>query len=118
MKLVSIVIIMGLILLYFIDMAFKLNPFNAEMLMHSGLRFLTGFLILGIGVFYAHKVRLKFAIGLILALVLADDIWDYTRNIDSFKPEVLLHGLYMLAWGSLTGYVLMKHWMDGVTSQE
>jgi FtsH-binding integral membrane protein len=118
MKLVGIVIIAGLILLYFMDVAFKLNPFNAEMLIHSGLMFLTGFLILGIGVFYAHKVRLKFAIGLILAVVLADAILDYTRNIDSFKPEVLLHGLYMLIWGSLTGYVLMKHWMDRVSGQE
>jgi len=55
MKLVSIVIIAGLILLYFIDSAFKLNPFNSEMLIHSGLRFLTGFLVLGIGVFMLIK---------------------------------------------------------------
>jgi hypothetical protein len=113
MKLVSIVIIAGLILLYFIDSAFKLNPFNSEMLIHSGLRFLAGFLVLGIGVFYAHQIRLKFAIGLILALVLADDIWDYTRDVNSFSFEVMLHSIYMLLWGSLTGYVLMKQWMDG-----
>jgi hypothetical protein len=117
MKLVGIVIIAGLILLYFIDAAFKLNPFNAEMLIHSGLRFLTGFLILGIGVFYAHQIRLKFAIGLILVLVLADDIWDYTRNVDSFKPEVLLHSIYMVLWGALTGYVLMKQRMDGIAKE-
>jgi hypothetical protein len=113
MKLVSIVIIAGLILLYFIDSAFKLNPFNSEMLIHSGLRFLAGFLVLGIGVFYAHQIRLKFAIGLILALVLGDDIWDYTRDVNSFSFEVMLHSIYMLLWGSLTGYVLMKQWMDG-----
>ncbi|TAN65074.1 MAG: hypothetical protein EPN17_17660 [Methylobacter sp.] len=113
MKLVSIVIIAGLILLYFIDMAFKLNPFNAEMLIHSGLRFLAGFLVLGIGVFYAHKISLKFAVCFVLALALADDIWDYTRNVDSFNFEVMLHSMYMLAWGALTGYVLMKRWLDG-----
>ena len=113
MKLVSIVIIAGIILLYFIDSAFKLNTFDPEMLIHSSLRFFTGFLVLGIGVFYAHKIRLKFAVCLVLALAFADDIWDYTRNIDSFSFEVLLHSLYMMAWGSLTGYVLMKRWMDG-----
>jgi hypothetical protein len=113
MKLVSIVIIAGLILLYFIDSAFKLNPFNSEMLIHSGLRFLAGFLVLGIGVFYAHQIRLKFAVCLVLALVLADDIWDYTRDVNSFSFEVMLHSIYMLLWGSLTGYVLMKQWMDG-----
>ena len=117
MKLVSIVIILGLILLYFIDVAFKLNPFNVEMLIHSGLRFLTGFLVLGIGVFYAHQIRPKIAIGLILALVLADDIWDYTRNVNSFSFEVMLHSIYMVLWGSLTGYVLMKQWIDGIAKE-
>lgn len=113
MKLVSIVIVIGMILLYFIDVAFKLNPFNAEMLIHSGLRFLVGFLVLGIGVFYAHKIKLKFAVCFVLALAFADDIWDYIRNINSFNFEVLLHSLYMMAWGSLTGYVLMKQRLNG-----
>ncbi|MGZ4981532.1 MAG: hypothetical protein ACXV8P_11890 [Methylobacter sp.] len=113
MKLISTVIIAGLILLYFIDSAFKLNPFNAEMLIHSGLRFFTGFLVLGIGVFYAHKIKLIIALCLVLALTLADDIWDYTRHVNSFSFEVFLHGMYMLAWGSLTGYVLVKQWLDG-----
>ncbi|MDO9049440.1 MAG: hypothetical protein Q7U66_17115 [Methylobacter sp.] len=111
MKLVSIIIV-GLILLYFIDSAFKLNPFNVEMLIHSSLRFFTGFLVLGIGVFYAHKIRLKFAIWLVLVLALADDIWDYTRDVNSFSFEVMLHSIYMLLWGSLAGYVLMKWWLD------
>lgn len=112
------VIITGFILLYFIDIAFKLNPFTVEMIVHSGLRFLTGFLILGIGVFYAHKIRLKFAVCLVLMLALADDIWDYTRNIDNFNFEVMLHSLYMLTWGSLTGYALMKRWMDRIDRSE
>lgn len=117
MKLVSTVIIAGVILLYFIDSAFKLNTFDPEMLIHSGLRFITGFLVLGIGVFYAHKIRLKFALYLVLALALADDIWDYTRNVNSFSFEVMLHSIYMLAWGSLAGYVLMKRALDGIAKE-
>jgi hypothetical protein len=117
MKLFSTVIIAGMILLYFIDVAFKLNPFDVEMLIHSGIRFLMGFLILGIGVFYAHKIKLKFAVCLVLALAFADDIWDYTRNINSFNFEVLLHSLYMMVWGYLTGYVLMKQWLDSRPEQ-
>lgn len=113
MKLVSIVIIVGLILLYFIDMAFKLNPFNVEMLIHSGLRFLTGFLVLGIGVFYTGKIRLTFALALVLSLALADDIWDYVRDVNSFSFEVMLHSIYMLVWGSVTGYVLLRQWLNG-----
>ncbi len=112
MKVVSIVIVAGLILLFFMDEAFKLNPFNVEMLIHSGLRFLAGFLVLGIGVFYAHQISLKFALGLLLTLVLADDIWDYTRNIDSFNFEVMLHSIYMMLWGALVGYLLIKQSMS------
>ena len=117
MNMSILVIIAGFILLYFLDAAFKLNPFNLEMLIHSGLRFFTGFIIFGISVFYAHKIRLTFAVCLVLALILADDIWDYTRNVNSFSFEVMLHSIYVLLWGSLTGYVLMKHWMDGADKQ-
>lgn len=111
MNIVNIVIIVGIILLYFIDVAFKLNPFTPEMLMHSGLRFITGFLVLGIGVFYTHKVRLRFAICALVILTLADDIWDYTRDINSFSFEDMLHGIYMMVWGALIGYLLMKRWL-------
>ncbi len=113
MRLISAVVIVGIILLYFVDSAFKFNTFEPEMLIHSGLRFLAGLLILGIGVFYAHKIKLRYALGLVFVLVLADDIWDYTRDVNSFSFEVALHGLYMLSWGALTGYVMMKQWLDG-----
>ena len=113
MKLVAVTIV-GFILLYFVTAAFKIDLFNTEMLVHSGLRFFAGFLVLGIGVFYAHQIGLKFALGLILMLAIADDIWDYTRDIDSFSFQVVLHSLYMLLWGSVTGYVATKTWLDGL----
>ncbi len=109
MKLISIVMIVGLVLLYFMDAAFKIQIMNPEMLIHSCLRFFTGFILIGIGVFYAHKIKLKSAVYLILALVLADDIMDYVRKVNSFNFEIMLHGIYMLLWGSLTGYVFMRH---------
>ncbi|MDD5320346.1 MAG: hypothetical protein PHD43_06980 [Methylococcales bacterium] len=112
MKLVSLVMIAGLILLYFVDAALKIQLMNWEMLIHSALRFFTGFILLGIGVFYAHKLRLKSAVYLVLALILADDIMDYYRHVNSFNFEVLLHSIYMLLWGSLMGYVVMKYSKD------
>jgi hypothetical protein len=104
--------IAGLILLYFVDEAFKIQIMNWEMLIHSAIRFFTGFILIGIGVCYAHKIRLKSAVYLILALVLADDIMDYFRNVDSFSFEDTLHGVYMLLWGSLMGYVFMRQSKD------
>ena len=118
MKFVSIVTIAGLILLYFVDAAFKIQIMNWEMLTHSALRFFTGFVLIGIGVFYAHKIRLKSAVYLILALVLADDLMDYFRKVDSFSFEDTLHGVYMLLWGSLMGYAYMKHSKDKADKQQ
>jgi hypothetical protein len=89
-----------------------MSLFTTEMFIHSGLRFMAGFLILGIGVFYAHKIKLKYAIWFLIVLALTDDILDYTRNVNSFNFEVMLHSIYMLLWGALTGYALIKKWVN------
>lgn len=116
MRLMSfIVVLAGLILLYFVDAALKLNIFESELFVHSAIRFITGFLVLGIGVFYAHIIRFKISIYLVLALVLADDIWDYYRHVDSFNPEMLLHSIYMLLWGAVTGYVVIRQFKANIT---
>ncbi|MEQ1529031.1 MAG: hypothetical protein ABL925_06930 [Methylococcales bacterium] len=99
-------------MLYFVDMALKIDLFTIEMLEHSGIRFLTGFIILGISVFYAHVIKFKIAVYLVLALVLADDIWDYVRQVDSLTPEVVLHSVYMLLWGAAMGYAAGKAFKD------
>ena len=112
MKLISLVMIAGLVVLYFMDAAFKLDFLNWEMLIHSSLRFFTGFILLGIGVFYAHTLKLKSGVILVLGLVLADDILDYTRNVYSFNFEVMIHSVFMLLWGSLVGYLFMRHRRD------
>jgi len=114
MKSISIVMIAGLVLLYFMDAAFKIQIMNPEMLIHSALRFFTGFILVGIGVFYAHKIKLKSAVYLIFVLVLGDDIMDYVRKVEDFRFEITIHGIYMLLWGSLTGYVFMRQLKDKV----
>lgn len=101
--------IVGFVLLYFVSAAFKIQMMNWEMLVHSVLRFLIGFILIGISVLYAHKLRLRSAVFLVLALVLTDDVVDYFRDINSFSFENTLHGIYMLLWGSLMGYLFMKY---------
>jgi hypothetical protein len=108
MNLITIVIFTGLILLYFLDAAFKLSLLDTELLIHSVIRFVTGFFLMGIGVFHTHKLKLKSAAYIALVLVLADDVFDYVRQVDSFKPEVMLHSVFMLLWGALVGYLIMR----------
>lgn len=116
MKMLSIVVGLGFILLYFVDAALKISPFgvetglNIELLIHSGIRFFTGFIILGIGVFYEHVIKFKMAFYIVLALVLADDVMDYYRDVDSFHTEMMIHGIYLLLWGAATGYAFIKYW--------
>jgi len=109
MKALGIAIGVGVMLLYFVDAALKIQLFTTEMLIHSGIRFFSGFIILGICVFYEHLIKLKYAISVILLLVLADDIGDYYRSVNSFSFEVMLHSIYMLLWGSVSGYVFIKY---------
>ncbi len=117
MKLVSIAIVVGLGLLYFVNEAVKIDFFNWEMLIHSGIRFFTGFIILGIGYFYEHKIKLKISLFLILAIVLADDVLDYYRGVTQFSDKLMLHNIYMLLWGSLVGYLTIRHIKDKINNQ-
>lgn len=109
MKLVSIAIVVGLILLYFVNEAVKIEFFNWEMFIHSGIRFFTGFIILGIGYFYEHKIKLKISLFLVLAIVLADDVSDYYRGVTKISDKLMPHNIYMLLWGFLVGYLTIKH---------
>lgn len=108
MKSLSIALIVGLILLYFVVAAFKIDLFNWEMIIHSGIRFFTGFIIIGIGYFRLRKLTFKISIILVLALVFGDDILDYFRDTTNFSVESILYGMFMLVWGSVVGYLFMR----------
>jgi hypothetical protein len=107
-KILAVVIVLGLIPIYLMDVAFRIDTLTSELLIHGAIRFFTGFFLIGIVYFYEHKIKLKSLVYLILAMLLADDIWDYFRNVDSFKPEIQLYGAYVLLWGSLVGYISMR----------
>lgn len=98
----------GTVLLYFVNAALKFDLFTLEMLVHSAIRFFTGFIILGIGYFYEHKLPLKVSLYLVLGLVVADDILDYVRQTTRFSIELILYGVYMLLWGSAVGYLFIR----------
>ncbi|MGR9072075.1 MAG: hypothetical protein ACU833_03305 [Gammaproteobacteria bacterium] len=108
MKIVWTVFLIGLVLLYFVNAALRIEIMNLEMLTHSLIRFFIGFFILGIWCLSSQKLKLKYSIYLILALLLGDDAYDHYRNVDSLTPEIFLQGMYMLIWGAVTGYVFMK----------
>ncbi|WAK00992.1 hypothetical protein [Methylobacter sp. YRD-M1] len=109
MKSVGIVMVVGFILLYFVNAAFKVDIWHGEILIHSTIRFFAGFIAIGIWVYLKHRIKFMYLFYVVLALVLADDIWDHFRNINSFKPEAMLHSAYMLLWGALAGYVFARH---------
>lgn len=110
MKMLGFATITGFILLYFFNIAFlkTTNIFDPEWLIHSWLRFLVGFLVLGTSFFYAKAITFKNAIYITLALVIADYIYDYLIAAYKFQVEIILHGIYMLIWGSVMGYCVAR----------
>ena len=108
MKIYLAIIVFSLILLYFIDAALKIENLNLEMATHNAVRFVTGFVVLGIWVWSKHRLKLKAAMYLVLALLISDDIFDYVRNINTLKFEFLIHDTVVLIWGALLGYFVTK----------
>ncbi len=79
MKMLSFVIIVGFIMLYFLNIALLKTP-DINWFSHSWLRFLVGFLILGILGFYAHAITFKKAFWITLLIDLANYFYDYSTR--------------------------------------
>lgn len=105
----SITFFTGLIVLYFLDSAFKIENMNLEMFTHNLVRFFAGFVFLGIWVWYEHKLKFKIALYLILFFLISDDIFDYIRDVDSMSLEVFIHDFVVVLWGALSGFFFVKH---------
>lgn len=116
--LLSSVIIAGLIAMYFMTAAFHVNYFEAEMLVHSTVRFMAGFVFLGIWVWYKHRLKLKAALYSILFLLVLDDIIDYIRDINNLRFEMVIHDSFMVVWGALVGFLVMIIMKRGIEKLE
>lgn len=110
MKILGFSFAVGLILLYFLNIALLKTSglFDPDWLIHRWLRFLVGFLVLGISSFYTKRITFKSAILIIMVLDATDYL--YSTSIGSYRLqlEIILHGVYMMTWGSLMGYLTAK----------
>ncbi|WP_150051095.1 MULTISPECIES: hypothetical protein [Methylomonas] len=110
MKMLWLVLLAGLIGLYFINIALIKMPFlDWEWGKHAGIRFLLGFFILGANAFYAQKMRFGQALKVIVVIVFLDYLYDYFIDAYRFNFEIILHGIYMITWGALTGYLAFRN---------
>lgn len=99
-------LISGLILLYFINIAtLKTAIPNMEWIIHASIRFVAGFLVLGFSYFYAKALSFKKALTITLIIVLLDYIYDFYFEDYRFKLEIILHGIFMLTWGGIMGFL-------------
>lgn len=108
MRIFSTCLLTGLLILYFIDAALSIDNLSIEMLTHNLVRFFSGFVFLGIWNWYRHRLKLKVSLYLILIFLVSDDIYDYIRNIDTLNFEMLLHDLFIVIWGAVSGYFFIK----------
>ena len=109
MQKLYLTLVVGFILLFFVDSAFRVEILNLEMFIHNLVRFFAGFVFLGIWGWYEHRLKFKISMYIILSFVIADDIYDYIRDIDSLRPEILLHDLFIVVWGAISGFFFVKY---------
>lgn len=113
MKILSFSFILGLAILYFMNLAIlKTAILSSEWSIHAGTRFLAGFFIMGVSYFYAKSLSFKNALKLILIIVTLDYLYDYYIEAYRLNFEIILHGIYMLVWGALMGYLATRYWKN------
>lgn len=116
--LLSIIIILGLIALYLMSAAFHIDYFDNEMIIHNTVRFVAGFVFLGIWVWYKHRLKLKVALYCILFLLVLDDIIDYIRDINNLKLEMVIQDSFVVIWGAVTGYLFARSLKHNLAQRE
>ncbi|MGZ8162277.1 MAG: hypothetical protein ACXWTK_07065 [Methylobacter sp.] len=110
MKMLVFTFIAGLALLYFLNIALLKTPLlDLDWAIHAGIRFLVGFFILGISYFYAKALTFKNVVFITAFIVTADYIYDYFMQSYRFKFEIILHGIFMMIWGAILGYLTAKY---------
>ncbi len=108
MRIFSTCLLLGLVILYFLGAAFKIDNLNMEMFLHNLGRFFSGFVFLGIWNWYKHRLKIKVALYLILAFIVSDYIFDYMRNLDNLTFEMLFQDSYIVIWGAISGFFFEK----------
>ncbi|OAI20695.1 hypothetical protein A1359_20585 [Methylomonas lenta] len=110
MKMLSFTFILGAIFLYFMNIAILKSAIpNMEWTIHAGTRFLVGFFVMGVSYFYVKALSLKQALKLTLIIVILDYFYDYYVESYRLNFEIILHGIYMLVWGALMGYLTGRY---------
>jgi len=73
------------------------------------IRFLAGFLILGVSYFYARALTFKTALVITACIIAADYLYDYNMQEYNVNFEIILHGIFMIIWGAILGYLTVKY---------
>ncbi len=106
--LLSIVTIAGIIVLYFMGVAFHINFFNTEMLIHNAIHFFAGFFLLGTWVWYKHQLKFKTALYTILILMALDYLVDFIRDVNNFNLQMMIYDVFIVFWGAVIGYLFRR----------
>jgi FtsH-binding integral membrane protein len=112
MKLFWLSLLVGLILLAVVDAAFKIDSMSQEMLLHNLFHFFTGCVLFSLWVWYKHKKKITFFLYILLVFLLLDGIVDYVRGVDNMSLQMILHNLYLVFWGVVTGLLFVRYFKN------
>jgi hypothetical protein len=110
MKMLVFSFIVGIVLLYFLNIALLKAPIlNLDWSIHAGIRFLIGFIVLGVSSFYMQAIKFKRAVYITVCIVTIDYLYDYYTQAYKLNFEIILHGIFMMIWGAILGYLTAKY---------
>ncbi len=107
MKKLLATFVIGLILLFFVDTAFKLDGFKPEMLIDNAIRFFWGFLLLLVWGWSKQQRKYKVFFYIFIVFIISDIILDYVQDI--LDLEMIAHDLFIFFWGAISGYFFVNY---------
>jgi len=110
MKILIFSFIVGIVLLYLLNIAILKTPLlDLHWSIHAGIRFWVGFFLLGVSFFYAHAMSFKKTVYITGFIVTTDYLYDLYTQTSGFELETLFHGIFMIIWGAILGYLTAKY---------
>lgn len=109
MKKIIATLMVGLVLLYLLDSAFKIDGLTETMLTDNLVRFLLGFICFFYFTWTKRKFKSKFLLTIFIIFVIADSVFNYIENIEVDGLVMLVHDLYFTFWGILLSFFYVRY---------
>jgi NhaP-type Na+/H+ or K+/H+ antiporter len=109
MKKIIATLTIGLVLLYLLDSAFKIDGLTREMLIDNLIRYILGFICFYYVAWTKRKFKNTFYLSILIVFIIFDSVYIYIENIEVQGFLMLIHDLYFAFWGVISGFFFVRY---------